>query len=996
MFWRIPVDFRIVCVLSICTVTVAFFIFGPVADRVSKDAGRVSAAPVASLDNIPLSFEPNVGQASEEVRFLCRGNGYTFFLTGRDALLRLRRDSGSDTMVAMRLENSNASPVVAGENQQPGKSNYFVGNDPENWRTDIPQFSRVRYAEVYPGIDQVFYGNGRQLEYDFVVSAGADPTQISIRFDGIEQVELDTAGDLVLSVDGGTIRQFSPVLYQEIDGARLPVEGSYAIREDRTIGFDVGKYDRSQPLVIDPVLVYSTYLGGNAADAGRAIAIDVERNVYVTGSTAATNFPVVNPIQPANGGGGRSDIFVTKINPAGTAIVYSTYIGGSAGELGHGIDVDAAGNAYVTGVTGGVTGANNFPTTPGAFDRTFNSPDEAVLLKISSAGNTLVYSTYTTAANALEVKVDKTTGEAYIAGNAGGVLVTTPGAFRETCQPSPCSGNGFISKFNSTGSALVYSTYIGPGIANDLAIDSNGNAYVTGVTTSSVFPVTPGAAQPTCRGCEFFRSDAFVMKMNSTGSALVYSTYLGGSQGDVGTSIALDPAFNAYVTGRTESSNSVTVPFPTTPGAYQTTSPGIPDGFVTKVNTTGSEFLYSTFLGGNVTDEAFGIAVDRAGKAHVTGQTRSNTFPKVAAIQDVCTVNGPCAFITSLNAAGSDVVFSTYFGQGAGHEIAADGAGSVYVTGETYEGLSNLPLANPIQPAPGGGSSVQDGFVAKIFIQALKPTLFDLDGDGKSDFSIFRPATGEWWYQQSGDGAVMVRQFGTSTDRIVPGDYTGDGRTDIAVWRPATGTWFILRSENGSFFAFAFGQSGDIPVPADFDGDSKSDAAVFRASNSTWYILRSSDGQVSVSTFGAASDHPVAADYDGDGRSDVGVFRPATGEWWIQRSTSGLLVVTFGTSGDKPVPGDYTGDGKADIAVWRPSTGEWYVLRSENLSYFSLPFGTNGDVPSPADYDGDGRYDPTVFRPSTGTWYSNRTAGGILIRQFGTAGDRPVPNAFVQ
>lgn len=273
--------------------------------------------------------------------------------------------------------------------------------------------------------------------------------------------------------------------------------------------------------------------------------------------------------------------------------------------------------------------------------------------------------------------------------------------------------------------------------------------------------------------------------------------------------------------------------------------------------------------------------------------------------------------------------------------------------------------------------------------------VFDFDGDGKTDISIFRPSSGEWWINRSGSGQTGALQFGTSTDVLVPADFSGDGKTDIALWRPSTGEWFILRSENNSFYSVPFGAANDIPAPGDFDGDGKTDPAVFRPSNATWYISKSSGG-TTIQTFGVSTDKPVAADYDGDGKDDIAIYRPSVSEWWLLRSTAGLIAGQFGSVGDRAVQGDYSGDGKADIAVWRPSTGEWYVLRSEDNSFFSLPFGTNGDIPAPGDYDGDGKIDVTVFRPSNNTWYSNRTTAGILIAGFGTNGDVAIPNAFVR
>jgi cytochrome c peroxidase len=299
------------------------------------------------------------------------------------------------------------------------------------------------------------------------------------------------------------------------------------------------------------------------------------------------------------------------------------------------------------------------------------------------------------------------------------------------------------------------------------------------------------------------------------------------------------------------------------------------------------------------------------------------------------------------------------------------------------------------------GFSVTAAFRFTIFGAAStvpRRTLFDFDGDGKTDISIFRPSVGEWWYARSSDAQVAALQFGQGSDRLVPADFTGDGKADIAVWRPATGEWFVLRSEDGSFFSFPFGASGDIPTPADFDGDGKADPAIFRPSNSTWFISASSGGTI-ITTFGTSGDVPVAADFDGDGKTDIAIFRSnGTGgaEWWYARSSDGQTrAATFGTSTDRAVPGDYTGDGRADIAFWRPATGEWFILRSEDGSFFSFPFGASGDVPAPGDYDGDGRCDPAVFRPSNATWFVNRTSAGILIANFGSTGDRPVPASFI-
>jgi hypothetical protein len=302
------------------------------------------------------------------------------------------------------------------------------------------------------------------------------------------------------------------------------------------------------------------------------------------------------------------------------------------------------------------------------------------------------------------------------------------------------------------------------------------------------------------------------------------------------------------------------------------------------------------------------------------------------------------------------------------------------------------PIAG--KTSTGGSYDLESGFWAIPAETRKSP--FDFDGDGRTDVSIFRPSVGEWWYLKSSNGGNAALQFGLSTDKLAPGDFTGDGKTDIAFWRPSNGFWYILRSEDYSFFSFPFGTTGDIPAPSDYDGDGKTDAAVFRPSSGTWFILNSGGSGTSIVNFGSSGDKPVVADFDGDGKADIAIFRPSDGSWWyLQSSNAQYKVYRFGLGTDKPVQDDYTGDGKADIAVWRPSTGEWFVQRSEDNSFFSFPFGTTGDLPSPGDYDGDGKTDAAVFRPGSSTWFLQQTSAGVGIVSFGSAGDQPVPNAFV-
>src|SRR5881396_2470743 len=379
----------------------------------------VSAAPRASeaYGRLPLHFEANQGQTHQDVRFLARGPGYSLYLTAGEAVLVLtkpnpqaKRDvlstperlatqaQGTPAVVRMGLVGAAPKPFVSGLDELPGKANYFIGKDPAKWRTNVPTYAKVHYREVYPGIDLVYYGNQRQLEYDFVVSPRADPERIVLGFQGAERLEINAEGEFVLHAAGGAIRQRVPVIYQEIDGVRTKIEGRYVLKDAHRVGFQVAAYDPSRPLVIDPTLVYSTYLGGSSSDDGYGIAVDAAGAAYVTGTTGSADFTAgcTAPCTGLNGTlSGRSDVFVTKINAAGTALVYSTYLGGSGYESGNGIAVDAAGAAYVTGTTS----STDFPTTPGAIQTTYggggssSNGGDAFVSKLNAAGSALLYST---------------------------------------------------------------------------------------------------------------------------------------------------------------------------------------------------------------------------------------------------------------------------------------------------------------------------------------------------------------------------------------------------------------------------------------------------------------------------------------------------------------------------------------------------------------------------------------------------------------------------
>ena len=707
-----------------------------------------------SYSRIPLSFVANYGQADKKVKFISRGSGYsmalaptTFTLAVANPRNKNNEERASASVIQATLLGGSAAAKLTGLERQLTRTNYFIGSDPRKWKTNVPNYAKVKYSGVYAGIDLVFYGNQNLLEYDFTVSPGADPGVIALGFDGITDLRVDEKGDLLLRTDAGEIRQSKPVVYQQINNARRIIPAGYLIKGKKQIAFQIANYDRSKPLVIDPTLAFSTYLGGSGMDRGDGIAVDSAGNAYITGSTVSTNFPVTpGAFQTARAGIFPSDdAFVTKMNSTGTALIYSTYFGGDNRDSGNDIALDAAGNAYITGLTD----SSNLPTTPGAFRTMPALTDEfdAFAMKLNATGTALVYSTYLGSVIGAGIAVDPA-GNAYIAGQAAAAYPTTPGAFQTM---SGGNSDAFVTKLNTTGTALVYSTFLGGSgfdLATEIAVDSGGNAYVTGQAGAG-FPVTPGAFQTSFN--DF--SDAFVTKLNSTGTALVYSTFLGGSTTDVANGIAVNTAGNAYVTGFTNSFN-----FPTTPGAFQSVKGvgGTMDAFVTELSAAGDALAYSTYLGGDGNDFGLDIALDTAGNASVVGQTESSNFPTTSdAIQSANAGSGD-VFITRLNATGTGLVFSTYLGGGnteAGFSISVDLAGSIYVTGQTFS--ENFPTTPGAFQTMLGGSS--DAFVTKVVFSNFDVCFTD---DGNGDSFQFNSTTGEYKFTQSDPGGLTLTGTG--------------------------------------------------------------------------------------------------------------------------------------------------------------------------------------------------------------------------------------------
>jgi hypothetical protein len=692
--------------------------------------GEQPAADKTNLSQRALSFEANQGQTDGRVKFLSRGPGYTLFLTPTEAVLSLRQTQDqSPDIVHIKMIGGNRNPEIVGEDKMRGKVNYFNGGDRASWSSEIATYARVNYREVYPGVDLVYYGKQQQLEYDFIVAPDQDPRKIRLDFSGVRGLSIDKTGALVLETDAGEIRQQPPVAYQEIDGRRQLVEAAYVLKKQREVGFTIGEYDRSKTLVIDPIIDYSTYLGGGGQDEGNDIAIDANGSIYVTGWTSSVNFPVDNAIKGTITG--TYDAFVTMIQPAlgADSLVSSTYWGHGTGygvSEGRAIAIDAENHVLVAGVTT----AHNFPTTPGSLQPVYqpSSGTNGFFTKFDLSTNSILYSTYLMGNNVDEA-ADIAVGpdnNVYIGGHTASTnFPITPSNAYQLYNAGIF--DAFVMKLVKWGSgtsatySMRYSTYLGgfsDDLASNIAVDANANVYVTGRTQSRDLAGTPqydgfpvvGAYQSIHGGGD----DAFLSKINTRESgylSLAYSTYLGGNGSENAAvqlgGIALDPTTpeQVYVTGTTNSAN-----FPLWNELDNTL--GGSDVFVTKFDTAQSDnasLIYSTFLGGSHGDYGTDIAVDNWGRVFVVGGTESNDFPVKCGLANAPSWDG---FITMMEWNGSNILFSTYLGGDSIDQInaiAVDASGKPHVTGRTLS--SNFPVFDGFQLTPAGSG---DAFVTTV------------------------------------------------------------------------------------------------------------------------------------------------------------------------------------------------------------------------------------------------------------------------------------------
>jgi hypothetical protein len=747
---------------------------------VSQNGVPQTGKAEALLSHLPLIFEPNQGQADARVKFLTHGSGYSLFFTSDQAVLKIEHIERSHNrpvahvaVVRMNLAGANTQAATAGVDRLPGKTNYFIGNNPALWHRNIPQFARVRYAQVYPGVDLMYYGNQGRLEYDFLVAPGADPQRIALHFEGASGVRLDEKGDLVLTTREGPVQFQSPRVYQTVAGKRRSIPARYELQGPEQVAFSLGAYDRSQALVIDPVLSFSTYLGGSGSEgcsaitgtvtAGcPAIALDSGSNIYVAGPTTSTDFPI-----PSGGTEptltGTANVFVTKFANSGTVLSYTTYIGGSGTDTTAGLAVDSGFDAFVAGTTT----STDFPNVNGLTVSSLSPGKHAFVAEVKPDGSGLAYSTYlagsgTETASGLALNAK---GQAFVTG-----VTTSPdypvtlGSFQTTPKATT---QFFLSEIDSTlpgASSLVYSTYFGGGypsngqaVGGGVAVDTTGNVYITGGTNFQHLGCAVNS--PTCldfplinsyQGCldsapgvlncptNVTAMDAFVAEINplaQPGNQLIYSTYLGGSGDDIGYGVSVDSSLSAYVTGSTNSTDFGFVPLsgsgvfqpcldaPSNPGTCPTGVTAT-DAFVAKIGapcmgtdctSTSVTFAYFSYLGGTGNDVGLGIGADALGGAWVTGWTNSGDFHTLNAFQS-SPGGATDAFLSRIDTGATSATAtshsSSYLG-GSGNDrgtsIAVNPQNNPYVAGETTS--ANFPTKGPIQATLDGTS---DAFVTNL------------------------------------------------------------------------------------------------------------------------------------------------------------------------------------------------------------------------------------------------------------------------------------------
>jgi hypothetical protein len=849
----------------------------------------------------------------------------------------------------------------------------FHGNQGASLSTEL--YQSVVYGALYPGIDLRYQSVSGHLKSEFIVHPGADSDAIRMVFrpGGVISMTPNT-----LQVEDGQVRfiENNLAVYQDVRGSRTRVTASYRLFPDNSVGFELGEYDRSTDLVIDPVILFSTYWGGNLENAVTGVATGSDGSVYATGWTESNNVPVLSPFQMFRG---SIDAFVVKLNPAGTSIVYATYIGGTGNNKASAIAVDSLGGAAVVGYTD----ARDFPVLA-ASQPSLGGYQNAFIVKLAPAGSTLTFSTYlggSGADQATAVQTDSSEST-YVAGFTTSANFPVKNALQATKGGLQ---NAFFAKYSAAG-AVAFSSYLGGSgtdAANGLGLAS-GDLIVAGATSSPNFPLK-NAFQTALNGGQ----DAFVTRILSTGLTVVYSSYLGGSGGSPGApefaaGVAVDSAGEAIVVGMTPSSN-----FPLLNPAQGALAGGTHDGFVTKISAAGT-LEFSTYLGGSSEDYATSAAVDPTGNIYVAGYTASPDFPVVTPLQSA-NAGTYDAFVTSYTAAGV-IQFSTYFGGGASDSaasIAVYGTQSVVFGGTTMSG--NFPTSSAVVASAPSGYS---GFLTAI--SGSNPTSPGTGAGIAASVATF--LNGAWYLP------AATYSFGIAGDIPVVGDWTGTGYTKIGVYRPSTQTWYLDANGDGFYepgvdFTGQFGLPGDVPIVGDWSGSGTTKIGIYRPSSSLWALDKNGnmawDSADIAGSFGLPGDKPVLGDWTGSGTTKVGIFRPSNAIWaldmngnlaWDASDTWG----SFGFANDIPVVGDWNGSHKTKVGIFRPSNGLWALDVGGTLSWTAADtdgsFGFASDTPVVGDWTNTGVSRAGIYRPTAAVWALNIAGNLIWTPSLDTAG----------
>jgi hypothetical protein len=864
----------------------------------------VGADAAVNAPQMPFAFVENRGQADARVRYIGSGPDFKawFHATGvvfqqGEAVARVEF-AGSERGVAIdAIEPTGAT------------ANYIRGGDPKQWKTNLPFFGALRYRGVWPGVEIDFKTNGSEAKAEYVVAPGFSSAEIRLRFDGDAEIQAD--GSLLVSGATGQFREQKPFLFQDLASGRRAVEGGFRKYDDGTIGFTTGPYDRKQPLVIDPVLLFSGYFGGVSQTNITSLAINSSYNIIVAGWSTATDLPASNGARTRTGGG--VDAFVAGFSPSGGSLLFCTYLGGSSDDRAFGLAVDAAANTYVTGWTS----STNFPVLGGVQAKLSGSRD-AFVAKLNPSGNALIYSTYLGGSGVDTgngIALDTNNSAVIVGDTTSTNLATTPGVLQRRTAGSQ---DTFVAKLTPSGSGITFMTYFG-GSASEhgaaIQVDSSNTVFIGGSTYSTNLP-TSHAFQPQSGGGQ----DAFFTRLSADASAILFSTYIGGSNGQPGapeelTAISLGPLGNPTVAGTTSS-----VDFPASATAFQSTfGGGQTDGFIARFTASTGGLVKATFLGGSLNDGINGLAIDYRGDMYVAGYTSSTDFPAQRPIQS-SNAGGMDAFVAKLTFV--SVEFATYLG-GQGNDsanaIAVDALTSVVVAGST--GSSNFPTAGKV-----GGWS---GGVLSSFLTKLAPNF--TTGIAAVPFINLDP-----WHTTGYNGSSStLRQmnFGQAGDVPVMGDWDGSGLKRPGVFR--NGTWLLDLNNDGVYDSgdkiVSFGQTGDIPVVGDWTGTGTLKLGLFRQGS---FILDLSGHLSGIATgqndaffsFGASTDKPVVGDWNLSGTTKVGVFR--NGTWLLDYNGDRVFdsldrTYYYGQAGDVPVVGDWDSSGSTRLGVYR--NGSWIL-----------------------------------------------------------------------